>query len=75
MPRCRSCGADILWLKNTLSGRAAPIDAEPVPGGNCSVLAPGVYCIVPAAEAAGRTDLRKSHYATCTQPAKHRKAR
>lgn len=75
MPRCRSCQDEILWLKNSLSDKAAPIDKEPSPGGNVALLGGGYYCIIPEAERVGRDDLHKSHFATCRQPARHRKPR
>jgi hypothetical protein len=73
MATCRSCGTTIFWYKNVLSGKAAPIDAEPVWGGNIALLADGFYCVLPADERAGRTDLYKSHFATCPNSKKHRK--
>ncbi len=32
-PHCRSCGAPIVWAR-TNSGKAMPVDAEPVEDGN-----------------------------------------
>lgn len=32
--RCRSCGAEIIWLRGASSGRPAPIEARPSPEGN-----------------------------------------
>lgn len=28
-PRCKSCGAEILWVKMT-SGKSMPVDAKPI---------------------------------------------
>ncbi len=71
--RCRSCNAEILWLKHAKSGKLAPIDAKPVPtGGNIRVdLAQGTYSIVPKAERTG--PLRTSHFSTCPHMAKWQK--
>lgn len=55
---CRSCGAAIIWAK-TINGKAIPLDAEPVAGGNVS-LHGGVCRIV--GEDIGT---HVSHFATC----------
>lgn len=63
---CRSCGALVLIRANVSTGKPAPINAEPAPGGNIAIDETH-YWIVPVAERAGldRTDLRFSHFATC----------
>lgn len=71
--RCRSCGAPIIWA-TTGSGKAMPLDRDPVPDGNtlvhngeCVYLTPGLT------ETLTRDKPRyKSHFATCTSPAVHR---
>lgn len=74
--QCKSCGASILWVK-TLGGRAMPLDAEPVPDGN--VVVHNKTCVVLTKEQQGDTDLKgtgpryQSHFATCSQAAKHRR--
>jgi hypothetical protein len=34
---CRYCHHDVLWLTNTTTGKVAPIDPTPVPGGNIAI--------------------------------------
>lgn len=34
---CRWCGADVIWLKSTATGKLAPIDYQPSPDGNVLV--------------------------------------
>lgn len=70
---CRSCRAEILWLKHGKTGKPAPIDAKPVPtGGNIRVdLAAGTYEIVPKAARTG--PLRTNHFTTCPQTARWHK--
>jgi len=38
--RCRWCHDPILWLPNLASGRLAPINASPEPGGNVLLIGP-----------------------------------
>lgn len=66
---CRSCHAEILWLKHGKTGKPAPINAKPVPtGGNIRVdLTLGTYDIVPKAERTG--PLRTNHFSSCPQMA------
>ena len=84
--QCRSCGARVYWLKNATTGLLAPIDAEPVADGNVTVdLDAGTYALLPKdlflfePETPGPVHQprprHKSHFATCTDPAKHRKPR
>jgi hypothetical protein len=69
---CRSCQAPVLWLKNIVTGKPAPIDAEPAPNGNIRVDVAGEYYSVVAgqdrADALERGDpLHTNHFATCPQ--------
>lgn len=57
MPTCRTCGAEIVWLK-TGAGKNMPTDAETVTRGDTQF-----------EEAAGHI----SHFATCPQAASHRR--
>lgn len=61
-----------MWLKNIVSGKAAPIDAEPVPTGNIRVGVAGEHYSVLAGQglrdAQERGDvLHTNHFATCPQ--------
>lgn len=67
--RCNSCPAKVLWLVNDITGKRAPIDAEPTANGN--VLPnheQGTYEIVAPVERhkyAGR--LHTSHFVSCPE--------
>lgn len=67
---CRSCSAPIIWTISE-KGSAAPIDAEPVVDGTIAIDDRGVSApfshVLPAQLRFGRTDLHKSHFATCPQ--------
>lgn len=69
LEHCRSCQAPIYWLKHAGTGKAAPIDAAPAPGGNCLLdRAGGTYRLIAApnrATFAGQ--LHTNHFATCPQ--------
>jgi len=55
-----------------------PVNAEPEPGGNLLLNSPGgtlVAVVISADKAFGRTDLHKSHFATCKQAASWRRKR
>lgn len=75
-PECKRCKAPVLMLKNDKSGKFAPIDPEPVAGGNITVdPASGTYRVVPKDELAlSPNKLRhKSHFATCEFAAEFRR--
>jgi hypothetical protein len=69
---CRSCRAAIVWLKHAESGKAAPVDAAPAPGGTILINAPGgTYRIVRAQDRATFAgQLHLNHFATCAQAKK-----
>lgn len=63
---CRTCGAPVRWVK-TASGRAMPLDAEPVERGNV-VLRDGRAVYVSKGNPAEQNEPRYvSHFATCPQ--------
>jgi hypothetical protein len=74
---CRSCKAEIYWLKNTGTGKMAPIDAGPAgpADGNIVVdLERGVYEVQPVPEnrvaLAGVGQLfHRNHFRTCPDQA------
>lgn len=71
------CRARVVWAV-TERGAKTMVDADPAPGGNIllvgTVLRGTPMAVVqPAKLAFGRTDLRKSHFATCTKPKVFRK--
>lgn len=59
MPKCRSCGEQIIFLK-TASGKNIPVDAETVTEGD-DLFEPKSGHV--------------SHFATCSDPGAHRKPR
>lgn len=69
LEHCRSCGAEILWLQNSTTGKAAPINYEPEPPGVGNIVANienGTYRIADKKERAAQS-LRTSHFVTCPQ--------
>jgi hypothetical protein len=85
---CRSCGADIIWAV-TEKGKAMPVDPTPLPDGNIVLSmrtnqAPvaaiqtkeSIEYLLAQAKYTGQEHLLfKSHFATCPNATKHRKAR
>lgn len=70
MDECRSCKAKIRWAK-TATGKAIPLDAEPVADGNM-VLADGVAMVCTNPEIMPTSPRYKTHFATCPNASKHR---
>lgn len=70
-----SCGAPIIWA-HTEKGSRMPLDAQPSPAGSVLLYGSPEHPrsrVVPRAERADRTDLRLSHWATCTKPQEFRR--
>jgi hypothetical protein len=62
--KCRGCPALIYDLTNERTGKTAPIDVEPVAGGNILVdLQAGTYRLV--GWSIGDPPKHKNHFATC----------
>jgi len=59
MSECRSCGAEIVWLK-TSAGKNIPVDADTVADAGAEIFDP---------------DTMMSHFATCPDASKWRKKR
>ncbi len=82
MARCRSCGAEILWIKMA-SGKAMPVDPDQVPywerrGGQGKIITPNgevISCDLEGdiQEATGIGYI--SHFSTCPNADAHRKGR
>lgn len=77
MAKCKSCGAEIIWIK-TRNGKAMPCDAEPVPyresfsGGMKLVTKAGD--VVPGHYDGTSKDFAFiSHFATCPNANRHRR--
>lgn len=80
MNRCRSCGAEVLWLKNRRTGKRAPIDRDPSAGGNViAYLLDQTYRVLSADECeiakADGMDLHTNHFVTCPQAGQWHKAK
>ncbi len=60
MPQCRSCGAEILWVKTT-NGKDMPVDAKPE------------RLMVAYANGYHLEDCYRSHFATCPNADQHRR--
>lgn len=74
MATCKSCGADIVWVK-TESGKSMPLDASPIDPTKID----GACFIENGIARFGAFDLPRgtlryvSHFATCPQAKEHRK--
>lgn len=68
--RCRSCGARVIWRRNSSTGRWAPLDAEPNPAGNARVDDES-YSIVGPPSLFDAPDVERfmPHHATCPDAA------
>jgi hypothetical protein len=76
--QCKTCKADILWLKHKSTRKAAPIDAEPDAKGNIFVrLETGEYRIATPAEIARAKEIAKplytNHFVTCPTADRHKR--
>lgn len=73
--RCKSCNAPIRWAQ-TEAGRAFPLDAQPVLGGNVELTTVtnrhGARVEVARVVADGEW---RTHFQTCPQADQHRRAR
>ena len=80
MSRCRSCGAEIIWIK-MMSGKAMPVNAQPVQywekrGAAGKVVTPEGEVVSCEFTGDERTDPKMgyiSHFSTCPNANKHRK--
>lgn len=76
---CHSCHRPVIWTETERSKRM-PVDAEPpLSGGNVelvwrgSTVAP-LSKVLPVAKQFGKKNLRTSHFATCPNADRHRRA-
>jgi hypothetical protein len=76
-PKCRSCGASLLWVIMRGTGRANPLNPEPSPNGNIVLtdrVATNGSPIATAAAAPNSDQVRYvSHFATCPKAKSFRK--
>lgn len=78
MGRCKSCAAPITWAK-TRAGKSIPLDRDPVPHGNITVidLAGPVVAVgqLELGDVAQSTFRYQSHFSTCPDAGSHRRQR
>jgi hypothetical protein len=78
MAQCKSCGADVLWVKLIPHNRLNPVNPTPTREGNIRMLGvrkavARVLSKADLAEAALATEeLYTSHFATCPNAKQHR---
>lgn len=75
---CRSCGAPMLWVRSATTGSLMPLDAEPCEDGNITLVdgLAHVHGKTLFEEPTSPDEARyKSHFATCSNPAQHRKGK
>lgn len=68
---CSTCGAPVLWVR-MMSGRAQPLDPEPVDGGNVELVEGGRVRVVKPELGVARY---RSHFAGCAHAELHRRHR
>lgn len=71
MTSCRTCGADIRWLRLAKSGKAIPIDPNPNPEGTL-IIKDGMGHTAPEDHKGPRY---MTHFATCPDAKYHRRHR
>ena len=69
MSKCKSCGADIIWIP-TVSGKSMPCDAKPIPykedaSGSLTLVTSEGRVVRAKADATSDTFGYTSHFATC----------
>lgn len=81
MSACRSCGAQVLWVKLVPTNRLNPLDPTPSRSGNIRMLGvrKAVARVLSKADletaALASEDLYTSHFATCPNAKQHRKGK
>lgn len=79
MQKCRSCDAEIIWVKLEPTKNSSPINARPSTQGNIQLTKLGIAKVLAPKDAAGKKldgeQLYLSHFATCPQAAEHRAKR
>jgi len=73
--RCKSCGAAIRWAQ-TENGRAIPLDADPVAGGNIELTTvTNRHGAVVEVARISQDGEWQSHFVSCPQADEHRRPR
>lgn len=74
MPKCSSCGAEIIWCV-TVEGKRMPVDRAPSTRGNMQLLEQGDGPPLARVAIEPFPYLYLSHFATCPNASQHRKPR
>ena len=77
MSKCKSCGAEIIWIP-TIAGKSMPCDAKPIPftedaAGSLTLVTSDGRVIKAKPDASSDQMGYVSHFATCPNAAAHRK--
>lgn len=70
---CRSCGAEVVWLRHAVTGTLMPVDPDPRSDGN--VARNGTTFRIVGAKEKYTGDLYRSHFVTCPDRAAWRNPR
>lgn len=78
MSKCKSCGAEIIWIK-TASGKMMPYNPQKIsykntfPRGNMTLITPEGKIVTGTIDLSSDTYGYESHFATCPAASKFRK--
>ena len=78
MSKCKSCGAEIIWIK-TASGKMMPCNPQKIfykntfPRGNMTLITPEGKFVTGTIDPSSDTYGYESHFATCPAASKFRK--
>lgn len=73
MATCKSCGADIIWVRFG-TGKTMPVDFAPSADGNISIATKdGLALVISERHRTPDMKLHKSHFATCPNAKQHRR--
>lgn len=78
MSKCKSCGAEIIWIK-TASGKMMPCNPQKIsykntfPIGNMTLITPEGKIVTGTIDLSSDTYGYESHFATCPAASKFRK--
>lgn len=78
MSKCKSCGAEIIWIK-TASGKMMPCNPQKIsykntfPRGNMTLITPEGKFVTGTIDLSSDTYGYESHFATCPAASKFRK--
>lgn len=80
MSTCKSCGAEVLWVKLVPTNRLNPLNPTPTRAGNIRMLGTRkavakVLGKAELAEALATEELYTSHFVTCPNAKQHRSKR